>query len=97
MIHKPQIEIFPFKIQSHTRSVFWLVKQGYSFKGFKGLIEMQERNQANIGKFCRSDTSAKAMAKSISTVYLEELKLSLELADSPLSLIIDGVLLILTI
>ena len=87
-----RLEPAEFEItNNHMRSVFYLVNQGYSFLGFKGLIEMQERHQGKMGQFCRSADSAKKMAKSISSVILEDLKASLLLANSALSLTVDGV------
>ena len=79
---------------NHMRSVFWLVKQGYSFAGFKGLIQLQERNKGQMGRLCRTDTSAKAMATTIASIYLDELILSLAIGDSPITLMVDGMYII---
>ena len=76
---------------NHMRAVFWLVKQGYSFNGFEGLIGLQERSKGQMGRLCRTDTSAKAMATTISTVYHDEMIVSLSIGESPLTLIVDGV------
>ena len=75
---------------NHFRTVFWLAKQGNAFTGFPSLIEMQERHKGKMGQFCRSESSATRMANSISVVYHEDLKASLLLANSGLSLIVDG-------
>ena len=87
-----RLEPAEFEItNNHMRSVFYLANRGYSFEGMRELIEMQERHQAKMGQFCRSEDSAIKMSKSISNVIFEDLKASLELANSGLALIVDGV------
>ena len=86
-----RLEPAEFEItNNHMRSVFWLAKQGYSFVGFNGLIGLQERHKGQMGRLCRSDTSAKEMATTISSVFHDQLIMSLAIGNSPITLIVDG-------
>ena len=43
-----------------------------------------------MGRLCRSDTSAKEMATTISSVFHDQLIMSLAIGNSPITLIVDG-------
>ena len=72
---------------NHLRSAFWLAKEGVPIIKYPSFIDLQSFHGAKMGDFCRSDTIAKEMIRSISTVLFEDMKRDLLLSDAPMTIL----------
>lgn len=71
------------------RSAYFLVKKERQYSDFPDIIELQSLNGLSLGETYRNDKAAKEFAKTISEMFLDELKTLLKDSDF-FSLFCDG-------
>ena len=80
-----------FKVTNrHMRFVFQLCKSHLPLSAHLKFAEVERKNGLPMGNKCKSQDTAKNMAKSISDMYLQDLKQSLLESDSYVSILADG-------